>query len=29
MSPSKPENKGIINAKVKFREPFRPFCPHC
>jgi carbamoyltransferase len=21
------ENKDIINAKVKFREPFRPFCP--
>jgi len=27
MSPIKPENKDIINAKVKFREPFRPFCP--
>ena len=21
------ENKDIINARVKFREPFRPFCP--
>lgn len=27
MSPLKAENKDIINAKVKFREPFRPFCP--
>src|SRR5262245_44918101 len=27
MSPQKPENKDIINAKVKFREAFRPFCP--
>jgi len=27
MSPLKPENKDIINAKVKFREAFRPFCP--
>jgi carbamoyltransferase len=27
MSPCKPQNKDIINARVKFREPFRPFCP--
>lgn len=27
MSPLKAENKDIINARVKFREPFRPFCP--
>ena len=27
MSPLKEENKDIINAKVKFREAFRPFCP--
>lgn len=27
MSPLKPENKDIINARVKFREAFRPFCP--
>ena len=27
MSANKPENKGIINARVKFREAFRPFCP--
>jgi len=27
MSPLKPENKDIINARVKFREGFRPFCP--
>ncbi|PSR13184.1 MAG: hypothetical protein DA408_00255 [Bacteroidetes bacterium] len=27
MSPLKPENKDIINAWVKFREGFRPFCP--
>ncbi|NQV54023.1 MAG: hypothetical protein HQ500_12625 [Flavobacteriales bacterium] len=27
MSPNKPENKDVINAKVKFREAFRPFCP--
>jgi carbamoyltransferase len=27
MSPTKPENKDIINARVKFREGFRPFCP--
>ncbi len=25
--PRKAEMKDIINAKVKFREPFRPFCP--
>lgn len=27
MSPLKAENKDIINAQVKFREGFRPFCP--
>lgn len=27
MSANKPENKDIINARVKFREGFRPFCP--
>jgi carbamoyltransferase len=27
MSPRKTENKDIINARVKFREAFRPFCP--
>lgn len=27
MSPLKAENKDIINARVKFREAFRPFCP--
>ncbi len=27
MSANKPENKDIINARVKFREAFRPFCP--
>ncbi len=27
MSPLKAENKDIINAEVKFREAFRPFCP--
>lgn len=27
MSPKKAENKDIINARVKFREAFRPFCP--
>ncbi|MST93985.1 MAG: hypothetical protein EXS33_01705 [Pedosphaera sp.] len=27
MSTAKPENKDIINARVKFREGFRPFCP--
>jgi len=27
MSANRPENKDIINARVKFRESFRPFCP--
>ena len=27
MSANKAENKDIINARVKFREGFRPFCP--
>jgi carbamoyltransferase len=27
MSPLRAENKDIINALVKFREGFRPFCP--
>lgn len=27
MSAAKSENKDIINARVKFREGFRPFCP--
>ncbi len=27
MSPLKAENKDLINAKVKYREAFRPFCP--
>lgn len=27
MSPAKAENKDIINARVKFRQAFRPFCP--
>lgn len=27
MSASDPKNKDIINARVKFREAFRPFCP--
>jgi carbamoyltransferase len=27
MSANAPENKDIINARVKFREAFRPFCP--
>jgi carbamoyltransferase len=27
MSPCRAENKDIINARVKFREGFRPFCP--
>lgn len=27
MSPLKAENKDVINAWVKFREGFRPFCP--
>ncbi len=27
MSANRPENKDVINARVKFREAFRPFCP--
>ena len=27
VSANRPENKEIINARVKFREAFRPFCP--
>ena len=27
MNPTLAENKDLINAKVKFREAFRPFCP--
>lgn len=27
MSPLDPQNKDRINAKVKYREKFRPFCP--
>lgn len=27
MSPLKKENKDIVNAKIKYREAFRPFCP--
>ena len=27
VSANDPKNKDIINARVKFREPFRPFCP--
>jgi carbamoyltransferase len=27
MSPNEAANKDILNSKVKFREPFRPFCP--
>ncbi len=27
MDPSKAEHKDIINNSVKYREPFRPFCP--
>ena len=27
MSANRPENKDLINARVKFRERFRPFCP--
>lgn len=27
MSANRTENKDIINARVKFREAFRPFCP--
>jgi len=25
--PRRPEMKGIVNTKIKFREPFRPFAP--
>ncbi len=27
MSPLRAENKDVINARVKYREGFRPFCP--
>ncbi|MBM4370653.1 MAG: carbamoyl transferase [Deltaproteobacteria bacterium] len=27
--PRRPEMKDILNARVKFREPFRPFAPSC
>lgn len=27
MSTARPEHKDVINARVKFREAFRPFCP--
>lgn len=27
VSANRPENKDILNARVKFREGFRPFCP--
>jgi carbamoyltransferase len=27
MSAARAENKDVLNARVKFREPFRPFCP--
>ncbi len=27
MSAARAENKDVINERVKFREPFRPFCP--
>jgi len=27
MSPLNPGNKDLINEKIKYREPFRPFCP--
>lgn len=27
MSPLRPENKDLINSNIKYREPFRPFCP--
>ncbi len=27
MSPLEQGNKDLINAKIKYREPFRPFCP--
>jgi carbamoyltransferase len=26
-NPDKPEMKDIVNTKIKFREPFRPFAP--
>jgi carbamoyltransferase len=29
MSPLRPENKDILNSRVKFREAFRPFAPAC
>lgn len=29
MSPLKAENKDVLNARVKFRESFRPFAPAC
>ncbi|MBV8566335.1 MAG: hypothetical protein JO273_12855 [Methylobacteriaceae bacterium] len=29
MSPAKAENKDVLNARVKHREPFRPFAPAC
>ena len=29
MSPARAENKDILNARVKHREPFRPFAPVC
>ena len=27
MNTARPENKDVLNARVKFREGFRPFCP--
>ncbi len=27
VDPTKAENKDALNARVKYREPFRPFCP--
>jgi carbamoyltransferase len=27
--PRRPEMKDVLNARVKFREPFRPFAPSC
>jgi carbamoyltransferase len=27
MNPRRAENKDVLNARVKFREAFRPFCP--
>lgn len=27
MSPLRAENKDVLNAKIKYREAFRPFCP--